>query len=211
MGLVKADGKPAATSKPSPRKYTRDLTGLLAELNDQQPKARRWAARDLVAYGEEAVGALCERLRTEPEPSVREALFDALLAIGGDAVVEGLIPLLRGEDAGLRNGAVEVLGQLPEAVGPRMEVLLADPNPDVRLFGLDILRDLPHPEAPRWLMGVLEQDPHVNVVTVALDRLAEVGTPEMIPAVRAVKDRFPDEPFVAFAVDTALDRILGGE
>ncbi|NOY45848.1 MAG: HEAT repeat domain-containing protein [Deltaproteobacteria bacterium] len=209
MGLVKrAKEDQAAPSKPHIRKYGRDLQGLLAQLHDDQVKARRWAARDLAAHPE-AVSALCERLRVEPDPTVREALFGSLLAIGTEAVVEGLIPLLRGEDAGLRNGAVEVLRQLPDAVGHRIAALLADPDPDVRIFAVDILRDLAHPQAPGWLLAVVESDEHVNVVTTAIDRLAEVGTPDMAPAIQAVKDRFPNEPFVGFAVDTALKRVLG--
>ncbi len=209
MGLVKrTEENRAAPSKPHIRKYDRDLQGLLAQLHDDQVKARRWAARDLAAYPE-AVSALCERLRVEADPTVREAIFGSLLSIGTDAVAEGLIPLLRGEDAALRNGAVEVLRQLPEAVGHRIAALLADPDPDVRIFAVDILRDLALPEAPGWLLAVVETDEHVNVVTTAIDRLAEVGTPDMAQAIQAVKDRFPDEPFVGFAVDTALKRILG--
>ncbi len=208
MALVKRTEDRTAPSKPHIRKYDRDLQGLLAQLQDEQVKARRWAARDLAAHPE-AVGALCDRLQAEPDPTVREAIFGSLLTIGTDAVAEGLIPLLRSEDAGLRNGAVEILRQLPDAVGHRIAALLADPDPDVRIFAVDILRDLAHPEAPAWLLAVVETDEHVNVVTTAIDRLAEVGTPDMAPAIQGVKDRFPGEPFVGFAVDTALKRILG--
>ncbi len=208
MGLVKRAEHRAAPSRPHIRKYGRDLQGLLAQLHDDQAKARRWAARDLAAHTE-AVSALCERLQVEPDPTVREAIFGSLLTIGTEAVAEGLIPLLRGEDAGLRNGAVEILQQLPDAVGHRIAALLADSDPDVRIFAVDILQDLAHPDAPAWMLAVVEADEHVNVVTTAIDRLAEVGTPEMVPAIQAVKDRFPNEPFVGFAVDTALKRILG--
>jgi len=201
--------KPEEAPKPRGRKYGRDLQGLLAQFHDEQVKVRRWAARDLAAHPQ-AVGALCERLHVEADPSVREAIFNSLLTIGTDQVAEGLLPLLRAEDAGLRNGAVDVLRQLPDAVGHRMEALLADPDPDVRIFAVDILQDLTHPEAPRWLLDVVATDPHVNVVTTALDRLAEVGTPDMGRVIEGVKHRFPDEPFVAFAVDAALRRISGG-
>ena len=43
--------------------------------------------------------------------------------------------------------------------------------------------------------------------SAAVDVLAEVGRPEMADALRDVATRFPDQPFLAFAVRTALKRI----
>ena len=51
--------------------------------------------------------------------------------------------------------------------------------------------------------------PPVNVCAEALDALAEVGEPDVIPALETFADRFPDVAFIQFAVDAAVRRIRG--
>ena len=209
MGLVRHSTDGAAPQRTYRRKYERTRDGLLAQLGDPDPGVRRWAARDLAAHPDTAP-ILCERLGHEPDPAVREAMLDTLLAVGTDEVVEGLLPYLRSDDAGLRNAVVEVLQALPDQVAPRMERLLRDPDPDVRIFALDILKSLPHPETPRWLRQVLETENHVNVVGTALDRAAEVGGPELVPVIEQVKRRFRDDAFIGFVADAVIQRIGSG-
>jgi hypothetical protein len=67
-----------------------------------------------------------------------------------------------------------------------------------------------HPQAPRWLEAVLRSDPHVNVCAAAVEGLAEMGGPASRPALAALPERFPGEPFIAFAVQAALSRIGPG-
>lgn len=188
------------------RLQPRDMAGLLEQLGEGNPSARRWAARDLSSHPD-AAQPLCQHLLQETEQSVREAIFDSMLKIGGATVVEKLLPLLHSDDASLRNGAIEVLQDLPEEVSPRMQTLLHDPESDVRIFAIDILQVLAHPDTPKWLLEVLDQEQHINVLATAVDRLAEVGTPEMVPKLLALKARFPDQSYIAFAVDTAIRRI----
>jgi len=208
MALVKTRERTGTAGEPSGerRRRPRDLAGLLAQLRDPDPGARRWAARDL-AGAPEAADALADALEAEAEPAVRQALLDALAAIGSGRVAERLLPLLRAEDAALRTGAIEVLQGLPEAVAPRMAQLLADPDPDVRIFAVDICRALPHPEVPRWLAALLGRERHPNVVGTALDVLAEIGGPGELPALRATAERFAGEPYLAFAARLAIRRI----
>lgn len=118
---------------------------------------------------------------------------------------------LRSEDAGLRNGAVAVLQQIPEATGAQMRELLADPDPDVRIMAVDVLQTLAHADAPAWLGELLQREGEVNVVGAAVDRLAEIGTPEMLPVLAEVRERFADEPYIAFAIETVVRRIAGGD
>jgi HEAT repeat protein len=91
---------------------------------------------------------------------------------------------------------------MPAAVAPRIEALLADADPDVRIFTVNLLGDLPHEQVPQWLLQVLQRDAVVNVVAAAIEVLAEVGQPDHVPALRQAQARFPDDEFVAFAVDT---------
>ena len=210
MGLVRRQdgrqetGAPAGTVER--RRRGRGLENLVEQLRDPDPQARRWAARDLAAHPE-AVDALADALEAERDPAVRAALLDALAAIGGERVAERLVPLLRSEDAALRNGAIEVLQGLPEAVAPHMARLLADADPDVRIFAADICRALPHPETPSWLAALLARETHPNVVGTAIDVLAEIGGPAELPALRAAAERFAAEPFLAFSARVAIRRI----
>ena len=209
MGLKKTTD--TATLRPvEAREYTRDMGGLVAQLLDADPAVRRWAARDL-ATQPKAAQALCARLAEERDAGVRSALFTSVshIAIGerGSDVVQALLPMLRSEDPGLRNGVIEVLSALPDAVAPHIEALLRDADSDVRIFTVNLLGDLPHPKVPRWLQQVLLEDSAVNVVGAALEVLAEVGTVESLPALRAVAKRFAGEAFIGFAVSLAVERI----
>lgn len=188
------------------RRRPRDFSGLVAELEDDNPIARRWAARDLAEFPE-AGEALVERLKREDDLSAREAILTTLIHLGDPAAMAGLVECLRSKDAALRNEVMEAMKQLPEEVAPIMDGLLADPDPDVRIFAVNILESLRHPQVEVWLAGVIEQDPHVNVCATAVDLLVEVGTQASRPALEYLKARFPDEPYICFAADLALKRI----
>jgi HEAT repeat protein len=205
MGLKKMADAPALRLIEG-RDHQRDLAGLIAQLGDVDAAVRRWAARDLAA-DPGAVPSLAARLNDEPDPSVRSALFNSLAQIGGDSVVTSLLPLLRSEDPGLRNGAIEVLSGLPDVVAPHIEALLQDADSDVRIFTVNLLGDLRHARVAHWLAQVLLHDSAVNVVGSALEVLAEVGTPDSLPALRCAARRFGDDAFIAFAIDLATERI----
>jgi HEAT repeat protein len=205
MALIK---KPHAPHEGDSRRLPRDRAGLLQQLSDESTEIRRWAALDLAAFPD-AVEALCAHLQQETQPPVREAMLTALIEIGGDAVVLRLMPLLRSEDAAIRNPVIEVLQQLPDAVAPHIETMLQDPDPDYRIFAVNVLSNLRHPQTPGWLQAVIERDADFNVCATVVEVLAEVGTPEAIPALRALPGRFSDEPFMQFCVDAAIRRIEG--
>jgi len=188
------------------RSTARDLQGLLQQLRSSDNAERRWAARDLAAHPE-ASAAIGAQLIEEADPTVREALFIGLSTQCSEAAVAALLPLLRSEDAGLRNGAIETLASMPAQVGPHIQSLLRDPDPDVRIFTVNMLGELRHADVPRWLCDVLRHDPHVNVVGAALEVLAEVGSPPDLGALHEARRRFADDPFIAFAADLAAARI----
>lgn len=205
MALIK---KPHSSHEGDSRRLPRDRAGLLQQLSDESAEIRRWAALDLAAFPD-SVEALCAHLQQEIQPSVREAMLTALIEIGGDSVVLGLMPLLRSEDATLRNPVVEALQQLPDAVSLHIETMLEDPDPDYRIFVVNVLNNLRHPQTPAWLQTVIERDANFNVCASAVEVLAEVGSPEAIPVLRALPGRFSDEPFMQFCVDAAIRRIEG--
>ena len=205
MGLKRAADS-TALHQVEPREYPRDLAGLIAQLADADPSVRRWAARDLAAHAKGA-SAVCARLTNERDASVRAVLFSSATQLGGAHVVQSMVALLRSEDPGLRNGAIEVLASLPDAVAPEIDHLLNDSDGDVRIFTVNLLGDLRHPKVPEWLSRVLMHDPAVNVVGAALEVLAEVGVPDILPALRAAKARFAGDDYIGFSADLAIERI----
>lgn len=204
MGLKKSQDLPITSQ--DERRLARDLAGLLTALADSDPLARRWAARDLAQHPD-AASALVERLSVESEPSVTQVILTSLTLIGDETAVAGLSECLRSEDAMLRNAAIEAMKQLPDEVAPWMGRLLEDPDPDVRIFAVDVLESLRHPQVEEWLIRVITQDAHVNVCATAVDLLGEVGSERAKPALLALKQRFAAEPYIQFAADLALKRI----
>ncbi|MCD7108041.1 HEAT repeat domain-containing protein [Rhizobium sp. DKSPLA3] len=200
---------------------TRDLAETDAPLNGQRPFAelvdalasrdhatRLSAIRSLGTQGgAPAIDVLCRHLIADDDRATRDVIAVELARLGGEAVVEGLMPLLRSDDAALRNIAIDILKELPTDVAPRMEALLDDPDPDVRIFLVNVLEALRHPAVEDWLVAVITMDANVNVVGTALDLLNEVGSAACVPALRAAIARFPDEPFVTFSAENALRRI----
>ena len=188
------------------RETARDEPGLVEQLRSPDATKRRWAARDLGAFPGSA-SVLGERVLQEPDPSVREVILTSLGQHATDAAAAVLLPLLRSEDAALRNGAIETLAAMPHASGPRIDALLRDRDPDVRIFTANLLTELKLPQVPEWLVRLIEQDVEVNVVCAAIEALAEVGSVDHLPALRGVHHRFPQEPFAGFAADVAIERI----
>ncbi len=209
MGLVKKTNEISFKNQVEHRQTKRELTGLLEQLRHDDPRTRRWAAHDLVEYASEAVKPLCERLQEEMDLAVREAILSTLLKIGNQEAVEHLVEFLRSEDTALRCSVVEVLQKFTMPVMDYLEKILEDPNKDVRIFAINILRDLVHPKAPIWLLNVIQNDDDVNVAGAAVDCLAEIGKPYIVPELFLLKERFSDEPYLEFAVDTAIRRIEG--
>ncbi|PPD30260.1 MAG: PBS lyase [Methylomonas sp.] len=188
------------------RTQPRDCENLVIQLDSPDPVARRWAARDL-ADCPEASSALVSRLNRESDISVRELILSSLTSLGDEVAVAGLIECLRSEDVGLRNESIEVMKHLPDEVSPIMQNLLVDDNVDVRIFAVNILESLRHPDVESWLIEVIEHDQNVNVCATALDLLVEVGSKDAEQPITRLKARFTEEPFIQFAADLALKRI----
>ncbi len=188
------------------RKRLRDGASLVADMEDANPLVRRWAARDLTDCPD-ASCALVNRLLREEDVSVREVILTTLTSLGDEVAVAGLVDCLRSEGVALRNEAIEAMKQLPDAVAPIMRGLLADESPDVRIFAVNILESLRHPQVEVWLIEVIEHDPHLNVCATAVDLLGEVGSLAAREPLLRLKARYANEPYIQFATDLALKRI----
>lgn len=194
------------TDDPNPPALSKDA--WIAQFSAPDPALRRRAVRALDSSAK-SIDALIAQLGEETAPSVRSAIFNALSNAATPRAVESLLLQLRSEDAALRNGAIDALQTLPQLVGPHVERLLADPDPDVRISAVSILSALAHPDIPKWLADVVRRDANVNVCAAAVDALAEAGDEAAVEAIAALPERFPGVPYIAFAVAATVRRIKG--
>jgi HEAT repeat protein len=154
------------------------LESLLADLAGSDRKRRRSAARALGDHPEAAT-ALCATLTGEAQESVRVAIFTALIKIGTKPAAAGLIRLLQSEDVGLRNGAIEALKTMPDSSAECISEIFAS-SVDVRIFGVEILGSLQHPDRQNWLLQVIEADSELNVCAAAVEALLECGDEQAV-------------------------------
>ncbi|CAO3410802.1 HEAT repeat domain-containing protein [Azospirillum largimobile] len=216
MGLVRKKAGAAPSGPAAPAAQVDPQIDPLAALEDADASVRRDAAHGLGhpfggAAPRGAVAALARRLEAEGDAGVREAILTALARIATDEAAAALVPLLDREDAALRNAALESLQQMPaEVAAPALLPLLGHADPDLRIFAVQGLGGLVHPGRADWLAAVMERDADVNVGLAAVEALAEAGSPEALSSLETLARRFPDDPFVAFAVDAARSSFNGG-
>jgi HEAT repeat protein len=204
MGLQKPKSVPVA--RRSKTGSAPEIDQILAALEGADAGVRRQAARQIAGFPD-AAKALMSRLKREEQVAVREVILNTLVLLKDTSIVAGLAECLRSENAALRNETIEAFKQLGHEVDPILESMLADPDPDVRIFVVNILESQRHSEAENWLIKVIEEDSHVNVCATAVDLLCEVGTEASSDALLRLKARFASEPYIQFASDLALKRI----
>ena len=177
-----------------------------AGLADASPDTR-WAAARASADRPEAVPALAHALAHENDVRVREAIFTALARIATAESVLAVLPYIGSDDANLRTGALDALRAMPGLTEPHLPQLLADPDSDVRLLACDLARVMTGAEVPQLLCRLLDADPQANVCAAAVEVLAEIGDAHAVPALERCAARFPDDPFLGFAIRATAGRL----
>jgi HEAT repeat protein len=167
----------------------------------------RWAAARAAADLPSGLDVLSRALAAETASRVREAIFTGLARIGSPASAAAVAPYLKSEDPEVRTGALDALRAMPEATAPHLPGLLNDNDPDVRLLACELVRNQTADAANAMLSSLLAMDPEANVCAAAVEVLAEIGDARAVPALQKCAARFPDDPFLAFAIGLAVDRI----
>jgi HEAT repeat protein len=201
MPLVKR-GKPDEASRPP----VESADVLAGELRHPDPE-RRWSAARRLGDCPGAAEHLAAALPGEAEPRVVEAIFTSLARRGGEESAAHLFPLLRSEDAALRNGAIEALGTMPVALAGHIEELLHDLDSDVRIFAVELTRKTPATTAAASLCRLLDRETHPNVCAAVVDVLAEIGSRDAIAHLERCRERFAGQPFLPFAIATAIETL----
>lgn len=199
MPLIRKPAQPPGRLKPSAAEV---LTGL-GSANPED----RWAAARAAAELPDAPAALAAALPREADPRVREAMFTSLARIGTRDSVARMLPLLRSDDSALRTGALDALCASITSTHELLPQLLNDPDIDVRILSCELARSLPSEEATRILCALLAGEADANVCGAAIEVLAEVGNQSALPTLARCAQRFPQIPFLTFAIKLATDRI----
>ena len=182
----------------------RDSRHILQDLQSDDTDVRRRAA---FAAGDmklaDSVALLCKCIGSS-NIGVQEAAEYALRKIRGSHAIRSLIPLLRSEDAPLRNIAMDILREIGADDLSSLTPLLHDDDCDVRIFTADILGSAKDRKAVASLCDALLKDPEVNVRYQAAVSLGNLAFPE---AVDSLRQAMLDEEWVQFSVVEALTKI----
>ncbi|SMP70960.1 HEAT repeat [Desulfonatronum zhilinae] len=181
-----------------------DCPEIIERFQVKDPEALREAAQDAGDYGcEEAIPGLITLLQN-PNLGVQEAADLALRQLGGGEAVRGLCPLLRAEDAQVRNLAMDILREVGNLDINTIVALLSDDDVDIRIFASDILGSTRNILGVPHLCQALLHDPEVNVRYQAAVSLGSLGFAE---AVQCLNQALSDEEWVQFSVIEALLKI----
>ncbi|MGE4553494.1 MAG: HEAT repeat domain-containing protein [Desulfovibrionaceae bacterium] len=151
----------------------------------------------------EAVPRLAELLKSR-NLGVQEAADRALRHIGGSPVVLAVIPLLRSDEAPVRNLSMDILRQVADQDLENVIALLQDDDPDMRIFAADILGSTKSGMAVRPLCEAMLKDPEVNVRYQAAVSLGDLARPE---AAQSLGRAMSDEEWVQYAAVEALAKV----
>ncbi|MEI9994685.1 MAG: HEAT repeat domain-containing protein [Rhizomicrobium sp.] len=173
---------------------------------DPSPDVRWTAVRD-AATGHGSVATLSRALIHEGDARVREAIFTALVKLASSESIDVLLQSLRSDESHLRTGAMDALRTAPAVIAVQLPLLLADADSDVRLLACDLARELDGAVVQGLLCALIDSDPQPNVCAAAIEVLTEIGDGEALPSLARCADRFPDDPFLLFAIAAASERL----
>jgi len=157
---------------------------IRSRLRDEDEEARHAAVQSLALLGQEALPLLAEALG-DGSWRVRKAALEAVVVLPGPEKLDFLLQGIRDEEsAGRRNTCTEALIRLGEEAIPLTPALLADPDPDIRKFGVDILGNIQDVRVHAPLLEALD-DSEDNVAAAAAEYLGKKRHRAAVPALVA--------------------------
>ncbi|WP_432737553.1 HEAT repeat domain-containing protein [Maridesulfovibrio sp. FT414] len=181
-----------------------DCSKVLQDLKSDDNEIIREAAFQAGEMGcAEAVPMLAELLKSN-HLGLQEAADHALRSIGGKGAVQAVVPLLRSDEAPVRNLSMDILREVGAQDFPSLVELVHDNDPDIRIFATDILGSTDSFMAVDPLCDALLKDPEVNVRYQAAVSLGDLANPA---AARCLNKAMLDDEWVQYAVIEALAKI----
>lgn len=178
-----------------------DIRSLLT--SDDTDKIREGAYAAGEGRLKECIPLLAGHLKSH-SLGVQEAADYALRSIGGPETVQAVVPLLRSDEAPVRNLSMDILREVGNEDVASLNELLEDEDPDIRIFAADILGSCAHVMAVQPLCKALLKDPEVNVRYQAA---VSLGSLEEKQAADCLNRAMDDEEWVQFAVIEALTKL----
>ena len=154
---------------------------------------------------------IVEQLQHKDTPKNLSAFMAAQLGHmpSREAPIEKIMELLKLKNAYVRNLGISILQNFGEAIKYYIVKFLIGDDKDLRIFAVNVLGDVNFSESRDMLIELLESEEDINVAMTAVDYMAEIGQMEDIPQLESIKSRFVSEPYVAFAIDRAIECIKG--
>lgn len=151
----------------------------------------------------EAIPGLAQLLLSD-NLGLQEAADMALRKLGGVETAEAVIPLLRSDDAPVRNLSMDILREISGQAMSSLMNLVHDEDPDIRIFISDILGSSDSTQAVSALGEMLLKDPEVNVRYQAAVSLGEL---QLKAGAKYLNQALKDEEWIQFAVIEALAKV----
>jgi len=150
------------------------IEDYINDLNSEEERKRAFAAEDIAYEGlNEGIGPLVDRLQIEDSRFVKEAIVNALKAMNGTELVTSVIPLLRCDDAFIRNAGIDILAVQGENSYEPIRLLIFDPDKDIRKFAIDVLLQVGNKSAQDLIAETLD-DADINIVITAVEYLGRL-------------------------------------
>lgn len=163
-----------------------DHSQYIQGLQSEDERDRAFTVEDIVYDGDaEGLDLLVEHLQLEKSRFVREVIVNNLPQYNHPALVAKLLPLLRSEDAFIRNAVIDIVSTRRDEVAAYLEPLMEDSDKDVRKFALDILYQLKTVEAAPYMICFLN-DPDINIVITAVEYLGSLDAREYAGSINQV-------------------------
>ncbi len=177
--------------------------------NNNEMEDKSYALNQMSSF-EGGYQKLAEILHVENDHALIDIIGMILSGVDGEvAPIDEILSLLKRENPYVRNLAISVLQDYGNAIKYYIVKYLIGEDRDLRIFAINVLGDVEFSESRDMMVELIESEEDVNVAMTAVDYLGEIGLEEDIPLLVSLKDRFPDEFYVSFAVDTAVNAIKG--
>lgn len=177
---------------------------ILQALTSDDSLVVRQAAFEAANQGLKSALPFLVKLFESSSMGIQEAVEVAVRKIRGEDAVRLIIPILRSEDATVRNISMDILREIAEDDVQSMIDLVYDEDPDIRIFATDILGSIQNASVVQALCEALLHDPEVNVRYQAAISLGEIKDPK---SVDVLKQAISDEEWVQYAAIGALAKI----
>jgi HEAT repeat protein len=118
-----------------------------------------------------------------------------------------ILKMLDSKNAYLRNKAITFLQDSGEDAKKFLINLLQNKDRDIRIFAVNVLGDVKYEDSRDILMESIQNEDDINVLMTSIDYIGEIGKKEDIPILEKLKDKFPTEPYVAFGINIAIEKI----